>query len=185
LDGTPPDSLVKPRLDRVLQIIDHGMEEGRNTIEDLRSPEANTLDLVLALSSVQQELGVPPNIDFRVSVTGRQQPLRPRVQHEVYRIGREALVNAFSHSRAKCVEFELEYSESGLSMRIRDNGCGMDAAVLQSGHPGHWGLLGMRERATKMEGLLKISSETTVGTEVQLFVPSSIAFQLSPVDQDS
>ena len=183
LESVPLDSLLKPRLDRVLQVMKQGVEEGRNTIQDLRSSEANTVDLVVALSGVQQELAVPPHIDFRVNVAGREQVLRAPVRHEVYRIGREALVNAFSHSRAKRVECELEYGGSGLTMRIRDNGCGMDAKILQSGSKGHWGLVGMRERAARMGGLLKISSEKMVGTEVQLFVPSSIAFQLSPVDQ--
>ena len=52
-------------------------------------------------------------IDFRVVVSGRQQPLRPAVSEEVHRIGREALVNAFRQSGAKRVELELEYADSG------------------------------------------------------------------------
>jgi signal transduction histidine kinase len=64
-------------------------------------------------------------------------------------------------------------------MRVRDNGCGIDPQVLQSGREGHWGLAGMRERTAKIGGLLKISSGAA-GTEVQLSIPSGIAFQLSP-----
>jgi nitrate/nitrite-specific signal transduction histidine kinase len=64
-------------------------------------------------------------------------------------------------------------------MRVRDNGCGIDPQVLNSGRAGHWGLTGMRERATRIGGLLKISSSTTAGTEVQLSIPSDIAFQLT------
>jgi len=121
-------------------------------------------------------------MDFRVVVTGRQQPLQPPLQHEIYRIGREALVNAFCHSQAKRVEFELEYGDSDLRMRVRDDGCGIDPVVLKEGREGHWGLVGMRERATRIGGLLKISSSTTDGTEVQLSVPGSVAFQLSRAD---
>jgi signal transduction histidine kinase len=100
----------------------------------------------------------------------------------MYRIGREALVNAFCHSRAKRVEFELEYAGSELRMRVRDNGCGIDPQALHSGREGHWGLVGMRERAAKIGGLLKISSSATAGTEVQLSIPSGLAFQLSSSD---
>ena len=180
LDGVPADSHVKPRLDRILKIMNQGIEEGRNTIQSLRSSDYRTLDLALALSNVQQELAVQPGIDFRVTVAGRQQPLLPPIQKEIYRIGREALVNAFRHSRAKCVEFELDYADSDLRMRIRDDGCGIDPHVLHAGRDGHWGLAGMRERATKIGGLLKISSHASVGTEVQLIIPSDVAFQLAP-----
>ena len=100
LDGLPPDSLAKPRLDRILQLMNQGIEEGRNAIHDIRSSDSGPLDLVLALSNIQQELAVQPDVDFRVIVAGRQQPLRPSIRHEIYRIGREALFNAFCHSRA-------------------------------------------------------------------------------------
>jgi signal transduction histidine kinase len=181
VDDIAPDSLVKPRLDRVLQLMNQGIEEGRNTIQGLRSSESPTLDLVLALSRVQQEVPVQPDTDFRVIVSGRQQPLQASIRHEIYRIGREALVNAFCHSRAKRVELELEYSDHDLLMRVRDNGCGIDPQVLHAGREGHWGLTGMRERATRIGGLLLISSAAT-GTEIKLSIPSGVAFQLSSTD---
>ena len=178
----PSDPLVKSELEQVLELMEQGIEEGRSAIQGLRSSDPRTLDLVLALSGVQQEFALQPDIDFRVSVTGRQQPLQPAIRHEIYRIGREALFNAFCHSRAKRVEFELEYAESDLRMRVRDNGCGIDPKVLHAGREGHWGLAGMRERATKIGGLLKISSSATAGTEVQLSIPRGVAFQLASTD---
>ena len=177
LDGIPQDWPVKPLLDRVLEIMNQGIEEGRNAIEGLRSTDYRTLDLVLALSRVQQELPVQPHVDFRVIVAGKQKPLQAPIRHEIYRIGREALVNAFCHSGARRVEFELEYASSDLRMRVRDNGCGIEPQVLRTGRDGHWGLAGMRERAARIGGQLKISSNAASGTEVQLFIPSEVAFQ--------
>jgi PAS domain S-box-containing protein len=177
LDSVPKDLLAKPRLDRILQIMRQGIEEGRNTIQGLRSSDTRTLDLVLALSRIQQEVAVEPDVDFRVVVAGRQQPLRQTVAHEIYRIAREALVNAFHHSGAKRVEFELEYTDKDLRMRVRDNGCGIDPQVIQTGREGHWGVEGMRERATRIGGFLKISSSTSTGTEIQVSIPSGIAFE--------
>jgi signal transduction histidine kinase len=179
-DDVTESSPVKPQLDRILQIMNQGIQEGRNTIEDLRS--TGTADLVQALSQVQQKLAVQSDVDFRVVVVGRKEPLRPPVWHEIYRIGREALVNAFSHSRAKCIEFQLEYADSDLRMRVRDNGRGINPEVLQTGRNGHWGLAGMRERATRIGGLLEISSSEAAGTEIQLSIPGRIAFELSPTD---
>src|SRR5215469_9046004 len=116
VDVLPKELPVKQRLDRVLQIMSQGIEEGRSTIQGLRSGDFRTLDLVVALSGVQRELPVQPDIDFRVSVIGREQPLNPSIQEEMYRIGREALLNAFCHSRAERVELELEYADQGLQM---------------------------------------------------------------------
>ena len=89
----------------------------------------------------------------------------------VVRIGKEALVNAFSHSGAKRVDLELKYSGTELQMWIRDNGRGMEPHVLEQGRDGHWGLAGMRERATRIGGRLEILSRTPTGTEIQLSVP--------------
>jgi PAS domain S-box-containing protein len=182
MDRLPPNSPVKSKLDAILQLMEHGIEEGRNAIQGLRSSDSHTLDLVLALSGVQHECSVKPDVDFRVSIAGRQQPLRPPVRDEIYRIGREALVNAFRHSGAKRVDVELEYAESDVRMRVRDNGCGIDPQLLEVGREGHWGLSGMRERATRIGGLLKISSTANAGTEVQLYIPGALAFQGSFAD---
>jgi PAS domain S-box-containing protein len=178
LYGIAQDSPVKPQFDRILQIMKQGIAEGRSAIEGLRSAGSQTSDLVVALSRIQ-ELEVPPDIDFRVIVTGRQRQLPGEIQDEIYRIGREALVNAFSHSGAKRVELELAYSDSELYLRIRDNGRGIDPQVLEKGRDGHWGLAGMRERATRIGGLLKIFSGAAEGTEVQLSIPTGIASELS------
>jgi FixJ family two-component response regulator len=177
-DAVPEESPMKSRLDRVLQIMRRGIEEGRSTIQDLRSLDSRTMDLVVALSGVEQELSCRPDIDFRVNVVGRQQPLNPLIQQEIYRIGREALLNAFCHSRAKRVEFELEYADRELQMRVCDDGIGIDPQLLRDGREGHWGLAGMQERAAKIGGSLKISSSPSNGTEIRLSIPSSIAFTL-------
>jgi FixJ family two-component response regulator len=178
VEAVPKESAVRPRLDRVLQIMSRGIEEGRSTIQGLRSSDSAARDLVIALSGIEQE-SCRPDIDFRVHVAGRQQPLNPLIQQEIYRIGREALLNAFCHSGAKRVEVELEYADQNLEMRVRDNGTGIDPQVLRNGRQGHWGLAGMQERAARIGGLLKISTSPSNGTEVRLTIAGGIAFQFS------
>ena len=177
LDEMMPDSPMKPRLDRVLQLMRQGIEEGRHTLRGLRSSGDGRFDAGAALARVPQELAADhPEIDFRVRVNGRRRPLWPIIGHEVYRIGREALVNAFAHSQARRIDLELEYADSDLQMRIRDNGCGIEPRVLQGGRDGHFGLAGMRERAAMIEGTLDISSSAKDGTEIRLSIPGAIAF---------
>jgi signal transduction histidine kinase/ligand-binding sensor domain-containing protein len=177
VDRLPQDSEAKSSLARVLQLMGQVIEEGRKAVQGLRSPQSGSLNLEQAFARVQQELAIQEDVGFRVIVDGQPRPLHPVLRDEVYRIGREALVNAFRHSRAKSIELELEYASSQLRVLVRDNGCGIDPLMLRSGREGHWGLPGMRERAERIGAKLHVWSSATAGTEVELSVPSHVAFQ--------
>ncbi len=179
-DRLPKDSPAKQPLGRILELMSRVMGEGRSALQDLRSASADSLDLELAFSRIQQELHVHEDVRFSVVAEGQPRPLHPILRDEVYRIGREALVNAFRHSHATRIEVELEYSARHLRVLVRDNGCGIDTLVLQSGREGHWGLSGMRERAEKMGARLHVWSRLASGTEVELSVPSHVAFTSAP-----
>ena len=118
-------------------------------------------DLVAALSAIQQELGIGPDLDFRVSAIGPKKALLAPIREELYRIGKEALVNAFRHSRAGRVDLEFDYTHNYLSMRVRDNGCGIAPQMLEQGLAGHWGLAGMRAGRERRE--LRVSVHPTTG----------------------
>jgi signal transduction histidine kinase len=113
---------------------------------------------------------------FRVLVEGTPRTVRPPLLGEIYCIAQESLGNAFRHARARLIETEITYSES-LRLRFRDDGKGIDPGVVEHGGcPGHWGLLGIRERAKQIGAQLEIWSELGVGTEIELSVPGSIAY---------
>jgi signal transduction histidine kinase len=112
-----------------------------------------------------------------VIVDGERRPLHPLLRDEVYRIGREAVINAFRHAHAKRVEMELEYSSKQLRVMVRDDGCGIAPTVLQTGREGHWGLSGMRERADRIGAQFHVMSSASAGTEIELSIPGSVAFQ--------
>ncbi len=95
----------------------------------------------------------------------------------VYRIGREAIINACRHSRARDIETQVDYAPTELRVAVRDKGCGIDAHQLQWGRNGHWGLKGMRERAEQIGARLRLWSDVALGTEVELRVPGRVAFQ--------
>ena len=87
------------------------IEEGRNAVRGLRSSQSLSLDLEQAFARIPQELrpksGTATEVEFRVITEGQQRPLHPLLRDEVYRIGREALINAFRHARANQIEVEL------------------------------------------------------------------------------
>ncbi|PWU07850.1 MAG: hypothetical protein C5B51_08995 [Terriglobia bacterium] len=180
-DTLPAGSPAKPTLTRALQLMRQVIEEGRNAVRGLRSSHSDSLDLEQALSLVKQEFALDEKrngeIGYRVIVEGEQRALHPLFRDEIYRIGREALINAFRHSRARKIEVELKYSPSQLRVLVRDDGCGIDPQILKSGRDGHWGLGGMRERAEQIGGRFHVYSSAAAGTEVELTVPGHVAFQ--------
>jgi len=176
-DQLPADSPAKPLMNRVLTLMGRVIDEGRNAVRGLRSGDDDSYDLGQAFSRVAQELLIQQEVDFRVVMEGLPRALHPIIRDEVYRIGRESLVNAFRHSRASKIEVEVDYSASNLRILVRDNGCGIDPQVLRAGRDGHWGLPGMRERAEKVGAKLRVWSRAAAGTEVELTVPGHVAFQ--------
>ncbi len=176
VDRLPEDSPAKPSLRRVLDLMGKVIDEGRNAVRGLRSSSSAPHELEQAFAGAQQEVGVS-DAAYRVIVEGRPRSLKPIIRDEVYRIGREALVNAFRHSGATNIEIELEYGPKELSVFVRDDGRGVQPEVLEAGSEGHWGITGMRERAQRIGGSLRIRSRAAAGTEVELRIPAQVAFE--------
>lgn len=185
VERLPEDSPARSSFSRVTDLMGRVIEEGRNAVRGLRSSDSTPHDLEHAFSGIQQEFSLEPAVAFRVIVEGKRRPLRPSIRDEVYRIGREGLVNAFRHSRAKSIEVELEYGAREFSLFVRDDGRGVDPRVLQAGTDGHWGVTGMRERAERIGGVLKMRSRAAAGTEVELRVPGRIAFDPEAADRST
>lgn len=175
-DHLAQDSPAKPLVGRVMQLMTQVIEEGRDAVRGLRSTSGNTDDLETAFTRAGQEFSNEQVKDVRVIVEGTRRQLHPIIRDEAYRIGREALANAFRHSHANKIELELEYSPKHLRILVRDDGTGIDPEVLSSGRDGHWGLAGMRERAENIGARLKVWSRANAGTEVELLIPSQVAF---------
>jgi signal transduction histidine kinase len=113
-------------------------------------------------------------------VEGAPRDLHPIIRDELYRISREVLLNAFKHARARRIEAEISYGERVFRLRIRDDGKGIPADILEQGRPGHYGLPGIRERAQQVGAELSIWSRSGTGTEIELSLAGSIAYGTSP-----
>ncbi|MFL6602903.1 MAG: sensor histidine kinase [Steroidobacteraceae bacterium] len=169
--------------------IDRGLaaiNEGRQAVGELRMGGPVGTDLPQALADLGSEFepenqlagnyrGAAPN--FRVLVQGQPIALKPIVRDEVYRIAREAVRNSFRHARAGLVEVEIVFGEAAFTARVRDDGIGLEPAVLEHGYrKGHWGLPGMRERALEFGGELEVWSQRNTGTEIELKIDARIAY---------
>jgi len=155
-------------------------------VQGLRSSTTVTNDLACAITTLGTELAGsesnPNAAEFHVEVEGTPRDLYPILRDEVYRIAGEALRNAFHHAQAQRIEVEIRYDELQLRLRVRDDGKGIDPKLLnEDGRAGHYGLPGMRERAELMGGKLAVWSEVDSGTEVELRIPASRAYEASSV----
>jgi signal transduction histidine kinase/ligand-binding sensor domain-containing protein len=170
-------------LDDAITMAAGAIAEGRGAIQGLRSQPPVEDDLVKVLTVTGQDLARSQEakehpVSFRLEVEGEQQPLEPLLQDEVSRIARELLRNAFRHSQASQIEAEIRYDPHLLRVHVRDDGKGIHPEILKAGgRDGHWGLAGMRERAKQIGARLDFWSEAGAGTEVQLTVAASIAYQ--------
>jgi signal transduction histidine kinase len=133
-------------------------------------------DLETAYSRIREEAPLEARVECRMVIQGKSRALRPLIRDEAYRIGREALLNAFRHSKAGRVEVDLEYAPRQFRIAVRDNGTGITAESFRAGRGGHKGLSGMRDLAERMGAKLKLLSRAAAGTEVELSIPGHIAF---------
>jgi ligand-binding sensor domain-containing protein/signal transduction histidine kinase len=175
-----PEDAIRT-MDDAIGSAEAAIAEGRDAIQDLRSGLGAGSDLVQLLTATGKELsqarGPKGGAIFALTVEGQPKTLMVMVQDEIYRIGRELLLNAFKHARARRIEVEVRYDEQMLRVRIRDDGIGIDPRMLGGGaRPGHWGLPGVRERAKLVGAKLDFWSEAGAGTEVQIAIPGVIAY---------
>jgi signal transduction histidine kinase len=181
-DQLAADSPAKPLLNRALEMMRIVAQEGRNTVQGLRSSDWNSQDIEQSFARIQQEFAIAAGARLRVIVEGTVRPLRPVIGDDVYLIAREALANAFRHSGASEIEVELEYAPHQLRLLIRDNGCGISTDTLQTSRTTQLGLTAMRERTSKIGATFRVLSRPEAGTEVELCVPSDKAY--IPRDSD-
>jgi len=180
---------AKQRFESAIDQAAQAITEGRDAVQGLRSSVIDPNDLAQAINTLGKELASgatnPNGTEFYVVVEGASRGLRPILRDEVYRIAGEAVRNAFKHAHAQKIEVEIRYDDRQLRLRVRDDGKGIDPKVLsKDGQPGHYGLRGMRERAKLMGGKLAVWSELNSGTELELSIPASRAYE-TPVRRRS
>jgi signal transduction histidine kinase/ligand-binding sensor domain-containing protein len=177
-----PDEAMRS-LDDAIGETEKALAESRDAIQGLRSEpiaKGNLSELLMA-TTLELASSATPNHEppaFELIEEGERRALSPTTKNEVCRIALEILRNAYRHAQAHRIEAEVRYGDHILRLRVRDDGKGIDPGVLKEGGiVGHWGLRGIRERAERIGAQLEFWSEAGAGTEVQLTVPASVAYE--------
>lgn len=173
----PAGTALRDRLELALTRANDVVTEGRDRVAELRMHQGAVVSLDSALANACQTMDdALTGPSCSLEVTGIPRGLNPLVAEEAERVVREALNNALRHAGAQVIQVMLNYDQDALRLMVRDNGHGFEgASEAAAERPGHFGLAGMRERAVRMGGQLKINTDSQ-GTRVELNVPAATAY---------
>ncbi len=163
-------------LDLALSMVRYSLDEARRSIWDLRPQALESGSLALALSEFAQQL--TSDVPVEVEVTGIPTPLSEETENNLLRISQESLLNAIRHAQATQIHLTLHFDSRYVRLCVRDNGRGFDVQAPSSAYGGHFGLLGMHERAKQISGQLRLQSAQGEGTEVEVTVPLKFGLDL-------
>ena len=146
----------------------------RRSIWDLRSRELEQFDLYKALSLGANRIASNAGIRVEVETKGNVRPLPEVIEETLLRIGQEAVTNTVKHSGADLIKIQLEFSEQNIALEVADHGKGFSPENCAGPNDGHFGLLGMSERAKRLGGEIFIKSSPGNGTTIRAVLPVTL-----------
>jgi ligand-binding sensor domain-containing protein/signal transduction histidine kinase len=150
-------------------LVRESLAEARRAVFGLRPQALEHADLATALSEMAGRLAADSTV--QVEVTGESRRVPSMVESHLLRIAQEAVTNALRHAGAREIRVRLNFGADQVSLRIQDDGHGFAAGVAASSDTAHLGLMGIRERAAEIGGLLTLHSLVGSGTEVVVEIP--------------
>ncbi len=159
------------RLQSLARVAAEAIEELDRLVLDLRPAQLDHLGLVATLRWYVTQVRFQAGVATRLSVRGEAKRLQPELETALFRIAQEALTNAVRHADASLVEVVLSFERDLLSLEVRDDGVGFDAEATNDVAPSSLGLIGMRERAQLVGGVLVVRSRPGEGTQLSVMVP--------------
>ncbi len=178
LGALPDDQYVSPsdaaNIRHARRQVEEYIREARQSILNLRSPTAETPDIVSTLTEIGERLTKNTSTRFALDVVGAPSPNRPpQIDGQLLRIGQEAVTNAVRHGAPTRVDLQVDFQADSVRLAVSDDGCGFDVEQLFANPGPHCGLLIMQERAEQVGGRLSVRSAPGAGTVVEVIVPTA------------
>lgn len=164
-------STARQHLELARRMARHSLTEARRSVMDLRSSVLEGQDLAAALETGARNWGAASGVEIQADLVRSEVKLPHDVEQHLLRISQEAVANALKHSGASRIMVRLFYDARHLHLQIADNGRGFDDKNSFSSLDGHFGLVGMRERAKRVRGALHVKSSPGEGTTVEVIAP--------------
>lgn len=168
-----PDETAPARtfLDLARRMARHSLTEARRSVMDLRASALEGQNLAAALESGTRMWTAGSGVEVAVDISGTPGALPQEMEQHLLRIAQEAVANVLKHAAASKIWVKLHMEARKLYLGIKDNGHGFEETDAFASRGGHFGLLGMRERAERLGGELHLASHPGEGTEVEVKVP--------------
>jgi signal transduction histidine kinase len=168
---------IEQQLHLLKQLLNEAIEQIRASVYNMWPATLDHMGLLPALNELFKRQQLITGLPHTIHVRGKLDTLNPTAQIAIFRIVQEAVNNAFQHAAASSINMSIYSSPKHVSIKIYDDGQGFDVErIMQSPLACHFGLLGMRERASSVGGSLMVKSETGKGTQVILEIPSKEIF---------
>lgn len=166
------DVVTLESLRELQSITEKTIEDLRRTTRALRPIYLEDLGLVTALDMLAREMEEISDLQIQFTESGRETRLKPSVELALYRMAQESLSNITRHASASHVEMSIRFSDQRVLLETIDNGVGftMPPSTSEFASLGHFGLLGMRERADLIGADLEITTEPGMGTSIKISV---------------
>jgi signal transduction histidine kinase len=170
LHGKKPESALS-HLELARSLMAKSQLEMRRSVWDLRRRAVEQFDLPGALQETFRQITQGAGLQVELNTRGESRALPEVVEENLLRICQEALTNVIKHAVASKVSVELEFNSTNVVLQVTDNGRGFDPEHCVGPKDGHFGLLGMSERAKRIDGRFTVLSNPQSGTMVRLEVP--------------
>ncbi len=152
----------------------HSLTEARRSVMNLRAGELETSDLSSVLTAAAQRWTAGTSIEVHVDVCDLSRRLSEDMEQNILRIAQEAVTNSVKHARASSVRIELRREKESVRLTVEDDGQGFEPPAAFSVFGGHFGILGMRERAEKLRARFLLDSSPGHGTNVEVTIPLAL-----------
>ncbi len=158
---------VRSILDRITSLAQTGLGEARRSVWAIYSATEDFADLAGQLADCVENLTAGTDLHTQIEIVGTPFPLSSFLGVNLLRIGQESIVNSLKHAQATTLTIELEYSPHQVSLCVKDNGRGFAPQMQTEG----FGLISISERADRVGGQLRITTQPRQGTEIFVQVP--------------
>jgi signal transduction histidine kinase len=173
----PPGSRPRESMERALATADRILVEGRDRVTRLRADQLSPINLSETFQAVASAFNYEQGVRFALNVEGPVEDIILPVLHELHYMGREAITNAFRHSKASEIIVSLKCEQKFIVLTITDNGGGFDPLAATTRRAGHWGLGGIKERAEALGGQFECLSSAIKGTQIAVTIPARRAYK--------
>ena len=165
----PPSA--RQHLDLALKMARHSITEARRSVMDLRTGELEAEELSAALASSARRWVAGTSVNIHLAISTVKLQLSKNLEQNLLRIAQEAVTNAIKHAKANVIRIEFGVHGQVLRLSVGDDGQGFEPSNAFTISDGHFGLLGMRERAERSGGCFHLASSPSSGTEIEVTIP--------------